>query len=398
MKYIPERHRVFYFCSRLPSTVQSGLDLRIQSQIKALLSFCDVAVFGLGGSEKPFDFRISLWKASADQQVSREPKGFEDIRTLMTGGSPFQHRFSIETADELRQHLVGFRPDFVIVSRIELSEYVDVIRENFEGELILDLDESIMSTGPSIANITTNKAQIFVMRALIEKVDALEKGVMKQVNQVWLSSQIEADRVAKSLSQSSFSLPQIEVVPNCVSVDKYEPDSSAARVEGLIIYPASFSYQPNLDAAKFLIEELMPRVPELRLMFVGSGIPQWMRENQSAVISCKGPVPDIVPYLHQASAMVVPLWAGGGTRLKVIEALAAGLPVLSTNLGVEGLGLAAGRDYIRAETAKEFTHAFKRLVTNDELATKLSARGLVTAKRNFSTEFLQNKLERLLRL
>lgn len=390
------KKRVFYFCSRLPSTVQSGLDLRVQGHLRALVSSADVAVFGLNGSGPPCDPRISSWSASANNNVAQELDAIAGMKTLQRGGHPFEYRFSQETAEELRNELIRFQPDVVILSRVDLSVYLEVIRDNFRGQLILDLDESVASTGPSIVRVVKHRGQILVLKAFFAKVLQLEKEACLRVDQVWVSSPVEGERVVAWTSPRALTQTRVEVVPNSVVVGPYAPNFSAERAKDLIIYPASFAYEPSLDAARFLIEELMPLIPRTKLLFVGSHIPSWMRDRETSQISCVGPVRDMIPYFHRASAIVVPLRAGGGTRLKVVEALASGLPIISTRFGVEGLGLFPGVDYLQAESASEFALRCQEILSDLEVSTRLAEKGIVTARTRFSTEALEPRMRQML--
>jgi len=377
--------RVLYFCSRLPGVVQSGLDLRVQGQILSLLPTCQVSVFGLNGQGNKFDERIDSWQSSKDLTVSRQIDAEAGIKALSLGGHPFAARYSEQTASELRQELLTFKPDHVILSRIDLSVYIDVIRGIFSGQLILDLDESVESTGPSILSVMTHLGQGLVFKTFCNRVKDAEEESIRKVDQVWVSSKVEMDRVRSTFDSVS---AKIWTVPNSIFVEAYAPNPGFGRNARTLIYPASFAYEPSVHAAKFLINELMPIIPELKLKFVGSHIPKWMREAATGNVSVEGPVANIVPYLQSSSALVVPLKAGGGTRLKVIEALASGLPIVSTAFGVEGLGLTKGEDYLEAETAQEFAEQCRELLSNDPLAQKLSQRGLITAK-DFSIHSLE---------
>jgi polysaccharide biosynthesis protein PslH len=379
------RQRVLYFCSRLPSNIQSGLDLRVQGQIMALLQFCEVSVFGLNGKGQQFDPRIYSWRSSNNPGVSHPLDAQAGVRALAKGGHPFGARYSEETAEELRQQILKFNPDHVVLSRIDLSVYLAVIREVFVGNLILDLDESVASTGPSISRIITHPAQALVFKAFNIRVKEIEEETLNQVDQVWVSSQIELERVKLAFESIS---PQVSLVPNSILVEAYTPHPEVSREKNTLIYPASFAYEPSLDAARFLINELMPLIPNVKLRFVGSHIPDWIRNAATDDISVEGPVANMTPYLQSSGALVVPLKAGGGTRLKVIEALASGLPVVSTAFGVEGLGLTPGEDYLESITASEFAENCLELLSNDSLSKRLSKRGLETAKEKFSTSSL----------
>ena len=388
MSNFSNRRRVLYFCSRLPGVVQSGLDLRVQGQILSLLPTCQVSVFGLNGHGSKFDERIHSWQSSKDSTVSQQIDAEAGIKALSLGGHPFASRYSEQTASELRQEILNFKPDHVILSRIDLSVYIGVISRVFSGQLILDLDESVESTGPSILNVMKHPGQGLVFKTFCNRVREAEEDSISKVDQVWVSSKVER---AKVMSTFDLVSSKVWTVPNSVLVEAYSPNPEVSRNANTLIYPASFAYEPSVHAARFLINDLMPMVPELRLKFVGSHIPSWMKEAATGNISVEGPVANIVPYLQASSALVVPLKAGGGTRLKVIEALASGLPIVSTAFGVEGLGLTKGEDYLEAETPQEFAEQCRELLSNDHLAQKLSKRGLETAKQEFSI----NSLERV---
>jgi glycosyltransferase involved in cell wall biosynthesis len=156
------------------------------------------------------------------------------------------------------------------------------------------------------------------------------------------------------------------VVPNTVDVDHYafDPERSSVRT---LVYPAMFAYLPSEAAALLLIDEvvgpLAERFAETRLVLVGRNATRAMvaAAAQNPRVTLTGPVEDVRPYLETAGAMPVPLFGGGGTRLKVLEAFAAGIPVTSTAKGVEGLDVEAGRHYLRAEDGPGFIEAIGTL-------------------------------------
>ena len=393
MVNLSTEHRVLYLCSRLPGTVQNGLDLRVQGQILSLLPSSKVSVFGLNGNSKKFDDRIYSWQSSQDPSVSRQINADAGISALGHGGHPFAARFSVQTAAELSEAILSFRPTHVIISRIDLTVYLETIQEVFAGKIILDLDESVESTGPSIQRVISHPGQRLVFKTFSRKVREEEESSFKKVDQVWVSSDVELNR-AKLAFESDFY--KFSTVPNSVPVEPYSRSPDLARNTNTLIYPASFAYEPSIDAARFLIHDLMPLIPELKLKLVGSHIPEWMKDAATENISVEGPVTDMVPHLQTSSALVVPLRAGGGTRLKVIESMASGLPVVSTAFGVEGLGLVEGEDNLRAENPREFADQCRLLVSNRALGHKLSERGMATVRVNFSIQSLENRVSSLM--
>jgi len=135
-------------------------------------------------------------------------------------------------------------------------------------------------------------------------------------------------------------------------------------------------YPPNASAVRWLVQELLPQLPGAELLVVGEGVvPDHPR------VRATGYVETLDEVWRGACALVVPLRAGGGTRLKVLEAMAYGVPVLSTALGVEGIGAVPGEHYVEAETVEEFAEAARRLATDAELRARLCAGGRSLAER-----------------
>lgn len=386
-----KKTRILYFCSRLPSNIQGGLDLRIRGQISALLNFADVGVFALNGSGGSFDPRVLFWKSSKDTNVSKQLDAAAGLAALKQGSHPFQVRFSKQTEGELQKEITQFKPTHVVLSRIDLLIYAQTVRGVFDGKIILDLDESVRSTGPSILEVISHPGQALVHKAFFKSMESLELTMFQEVDQVWVSSDPEKNNVP-TLGVRQDAVDRTYLIPNNIRTEDYKPIAQSERKPNTIIYPASFAYEPTLDAARLLINEIMPRLPNVNLQFVGSHIPDWIREVQAENIQAIGPVPNMIPYLQQARAIVIPLRAGGGTRLKAVEALASGLPIVSTAFGVEGLDLIPGRDYLQASTPSDFVNHCTAIVANDSLFRTLSANGLNLAERKFSLLALERQL------
>ncbi len=166
----------------------------------------------------------------------------------------------------------------------------------------------------------------------------------------------------------------------------------------VLIFPAIFSYKPNVVAAAFLIKEFFPRLassfPDCQLLLAGDRpTPDMTAAAQGEPrIVVTGGVPDMRSYLAAASVTVVPLFQGGGTRFKILEAFASNVPVVSTAKGAEGLAVEDGTHLLIAGTADEFVDAVKRLWMDERLAKQLAANGLGLVKQSYSLPVISQQI------
>lgn len=180
---------------------------------------------------------------------------------------------------------------------------------------------------------------------------------------------------------------QIRVVENGVDTSAFRPDRAGPlRKRRDLVFVGSMDYHANIDAALYFSREIWPmlrqRRPDLRFVIVGSRpVREIVALGRQPGIVVTGTVDHVAPYYQDALAAVVPLRVGSGTRLKVIEAMAAGVPVISTRLGAEGLTVADGEDLVLADTPDAFVAAVLTIAGNDAEWTRLASAGRLAAGR-----------------
>lgn len=178
------------------------------------------------------------------------------------------------------------------------------------------------------------------------------------------------------------------LVTNGVDCAKYAAlPTGRSDAAPLILYIGTMSWPPNAGAALFLATEVLPRVrmvvPGTTLRIVGKDPPSSVVALDGLPgIEVTGSVADVAPHLAAAAVLAVPLQSGGGTRLKILEAFAAGLPVVSTSIGSEGLGVEHGRELLIAPQ-NGFASAVAQVVTDRCLAAQLAARARARVRRDF---------------
>jgi glycosyltransferase involved in cell wall biosynthesis len=169
--------------------------------------------------------------------------------------------------------------------------------------------------------------------------------------------------------------------------------------EGGVLFVGNFVHPPNVDAATRLVRRIFPRVrerhPDLSLHIVGENPPPDLVVASDDGIVVTGRVPDLVPYVEQAAVVAAPLRFGGGMRVKVLEALAAGKPLVASRLAVEGLDVADGDQLLTAETDEEFADRISLVLRDGELRLRLGARARAWANENLTWDRSIDEYERL---
>jgi glycosyltransferase involved in cell wall biosynthesis len=175
--------------------------------------------------------------------------------------------------------------------------------------------------------------------------------------------------------------------------------AAPAREPNRILFMGTFYSDFNRDAFRFLAREIFPivrsRNPAARLEVVGHGADESLRSAAGPGISFAGGVEDIRPHLGACSAMVLPLRFCGGVRIRMMEAAAMGTPVVSTPVGVAGMGLRAGMDYLEGQTAAEIALALLHLLSDGDEARRIGANARRWAEANISMESYPERLDAL---
>jgi glycosyltransferase involved in cell wall biosynthesis len=287
--------------------------------------------------------------------------------------------FSPEMAQAITKSLSAHKYDLVIASQLSMASYRPYFRNIpaifEEVELGLSQD-GIRDVNP--LKRLRNAITWLKLRAYLSE----------------LLNSFQACTVASEPEQrllgSNFSLPKVlvEVVPNCVDVNTYEIPR-LGQIPNQLIFSGSFRYHPNYEAVLWYLENVHPyvlqEIPEANLVITGdhAELPLPTASNVRLV----GFVDDIKSLISSSSASIAPLLSGGGTRLKILEAMAIGTPVIATAKGTEGLRVQNGKHLLIADEPARFAESVIRILRDKELGKQISsnARQFVRENHDWST-------------
>jgi glycosyltransferase involved in cell wall biosynthesis len=367
--------RSFVVAAALPLPANSGGALRTWQNVVALSAAGRVGVFGLRADEPapPPRDGIESWCSSRDPSVT-DPTRFASLDWLRDPAAvPWDQYYSARALAELENAIERFRPDVVVLEEIWLYRYIEpLIGRKWRVVLDASTVESVMNR--ELASRSSRVAAV-VRTALADRIEAVEAAAFTSVDQVWMCSQTDAEKVRTRLGDA---IP-IALVPNTIDVESYRREEPY-RARPTMTYPAMFAYPPSEAAALFLVRDVVPPLARkfdgLRLVLVGRNpTPAMVDEAASDPrVALTGAVPDVRPYLAESGAVPIPLFDGSGTRLKALEAFAAGVPVVSTTKGIEGLDAVPGSHFLRAEDPDEFVVALTRIWSEPATASRLVER------------------------
>jgi glycosyltransferase involved in cell wall biosynthesis len=240
-----------------------------------------------------------------------------------------------------------------------------------------------------------NPAKRWYIKQQWHKFERFERDVFSQVTRVVAVSDQDSQ-----LIREHFGCNQVSVVDNGIDRGYYEP-VAPERDPNQILFLGSLDWRPNLDAIGLLLDQIFPAVkaaePSARLVIVGRRPPQRLVRRVAGMdgLEIHADVPDVRPFLAQSGVMAVPLRIGGGSRLKILEALACGLPVVSTHVGAEGLELEPGQHYIAADEPETMARQLVACIRNPHPPRQMAERCRALVLDRYSWDALAYELERI---
>jgi len=191
---------------------------------------------------------------------------------------------------------------------------------------------------------------------------------------------------------------KLSVVPICVDPERVAPVVHRSSGPPTILHVGTMFWPPNVQGVMWFVQEVLPlirqQVPEARFIIVGKNPPPEVQALASASrIQVTGYVPELTPFLEAADAFIVPLHAGGGMRVKILDAWMWGVPVVSTPLGAEGIEVADGDNILLAEGASAFAAATVRALTDFDLNQRLRENGRVWVEHRYGWQTVYGKVD-----
>jgi glycosyltransferase involved in cell wall biosynthesis len=307
--------------------------------------------------------------------------------------SPRPYSVTSHQSEAIRQAIADLaRKDRVDLWQLEWTAYLPMIEASIPGPRVVIAHNVDTLIWQRYYETETNFAKKVFLKTQWRKFRRFEEEAFRQATRVVAVSEEDA-----KLIREEFGQPNVDVVDNGIDRAYFE-NVRGERDPMRILFLGALDWRPNLDAVGLMLDAIFPKVralePKAKLVIVGRHPPPGLSERVAAMpgVELHADVPDVRVYLGSCGVMAVPLRIGGGSRLKILEALASGLPVVASRVGAEGLLLTPGEDYVRADEdamADVLVHAIRY----PEAIQTMSQRGRQRVLETYDWEVLARKLE-----
>jgi sugar transferase (PEP-CTERM/EpsH1 system associated) len=372
-----------------------GAGMRNYHLLRALASRHTVSLLALVGERErelgPATHLQSL--TSTVRQVTLPPSGskrLNQLRALATGRSYYLALYTLPAAqvaldEELHsRHYDAVLFESLLVAGYHVPQTVRVILDehNIEHELVR---RTYQATG--------GMARRSFSWIEYQRVKPMELAWCRRADLVLVTSERECDTLRALLPEKS-----IQVVPNGVDIQSFiAPSATTGEVPGRIIFTAAFDYYPNVQGALYFAQKCWPLIrqacPAATWHLVGRNPPPEIRHlANDPGVTVTGSVPAIQPHLASAQVAVAPLLTGGGTRLKILEALAMRRAVVSTTLGCEGLACVPDKHLVVADEPDQFAEAVLGLFKDSTRRANLGQAGRDLVEECYSWDYCGDQL------
>lgn len=380
--------RILLLTPRLPWPAIDGGRVAMSRLAQSLAhAGADVEVLSLN----PRKHRVAIDEARAAAPV---PLHAVDIHTsprlgpllrALTGDTPYVvGRFvSREFQEALRLALRGFRPDVVQIESPFLLPYATVVRAECGARVVLRSLNVEFRIWESLARAEPNLLRRFALRRVAASLRDYEVRQLDTPDAIVPIS--AADR--EDFRGLGCTRP-MHVAPCGVTVSQLPDVAPEPYRVGFI---GSLDFRPNQEAVRWILDELWPRVrertAEARLSIGGSSAPDRLRRRANGQdIDFCGFVDDAEAFLRRMSVVIAPLFAGGGMRIKVLEAMALGRPVVATAIGAGGIEVDPGRDIVIADDADAFAEGVVRLLREPDTAARIGRAARATVAERYDSD------------
>lgn len=386
VKYKP---KLAVFLSRFPFPLEKGDKLRAFYQIRDLSEHFEIHLFCTSDQEvsKESEGELSHFVKSLHiYKLSKARILFSLLLNFFTN-KPFQVAYFTQNSikRKITRELEEVKPDFLFCQMLRMAEYV---KNYHHVPKTLDLMDAL-SKGMERRAQKARAPFRWIVRNEAERLRYYESKIIDYFNHVTIIS--EQDRTYIKHPDFKF----IKVIPNGIAEHFFLEKTDSQEID--ILFTGNLSYNPNIEACLFIHNEVSGLLDKnTSIAFVGANPHRMVRKCASNQIRITGWVDDIAAYYRKSRIFVAPMFSGSGMQNKILEAMASGLPCVTTQLVNNAIKAESEVEILLAETAEEFAYQIKRLREDDLLYRQISTNAKNFVRAHFDWKSVNRSLTELI--
>jgi sugar transferase (PEP-CTERM/EpsH1 system associated) len=369
--------KLLVLCSRFPYPIEKGDKLRLYHQLRQLALRHELTLVALTDEEVAPAHLDEIRQLCREVHVFRLRKWRIGLRLLgaLMGSRPWQvaYFFRKSFARQIHRLALQAQPDMVFCQLLRMAEYARDLpfpsTLDYMDAFSLGMRRRAEQSSPLLRPLFNREAHLLA---------AYEKAIFPDFDHHCIISPTDRDQLG--LSQPE----RVQVVPNGVDVDFFSPQPQISKSFELV-FVGNMGYFPNAEAAKYLVRRVLPLLsPSVKLQLAGARPTAEVRSLAGPRVTVSGWVDDIRTAYQSGRVFVAPLFAGSGQQNKILEAMAMGLPCITTSIVNQAIGAEPDREVLIAEDEEAFGRQIKRLLADEELAEGIARAGQELVRKRYS--------------
>lgn len=388
--------KILQLCNKLPYPEKDGGAIAINTLTHALIdSGCKVKMLAMN-TKKHFTDINSIpqqFRTATDLEtvtIDTTVKAHKALLPLLTGKSYNISRFySIEFKNKLVSILKAEKFDIIQLEGLYLTPYIASIRKFSNAPIILRAHNVEWMIWDRLAKEESNVLKKPYLSRLAKQLRAYETKIINLCDGITVF--IKNDK--QQFAEMGCRIP-IEIFPFGISLSKYTPATPAKPTS--LFYIGSLDWMPNLQGLEWFLQHVWNKVhstnPSVEFHVAGRNMPAHLNNASYPGVSFHGEIENAIHFMQENGIMLVPLFAGGGIRIKIIEGMALQKPIISSSIGIEGIDCSPGQDVMIANTSREFFNSIKECLDNAGMAHKIGINGRRYAERAYDINTITGNL------
>jgi polysaccharide biosynthesis protein PslH len=378
----------------LPYPLYSGGQIRSYNLLKHLSAKHNITLFSFIRSETEKQFIPKLKEFCTDVKVfvKRPPWSLRSLLLSAVTVNPLVVCMYLKKELTLEIEKATFKNHFDLIHAETFYVMPNIPQNNIPVILVEQTIEYL------VYKHYTETVKIYPLKQLMEydvsKILYWEKEYWKKATRVVAMSEADRNEMKKVVSKL-----QVDLVPNGVEPEFFSMNKVKNKNKKIVLFVGNFKWLQNREAVSILIREIWPiiqkKLPDVKLWIVGRFPPKEIINLSSKSITVSSNLYDIRDAYKNSDVLLAPIYGPGGTRYKILESMASGLPVVTTPTGIEGIGAKIGRDVLVSNNVFGLAKATIKLLTDQKIYESLSKNSRNLVKTNFNWKNIANSLDRI---